>query len=768
MKLLKTNSVFVIALITICIISFNNPLLAQCENTDTENSPDQTGLLKLSGVIKGYQGNPIPDTSIILVELGQSAQSDETGLFRFHSIPPGKYHIEVYAEGYMNYKSDLLDLTKASLSFDVTLFKALAEEIVVTATRTPKIYAEVPVKTEIITARDIEVRQATQLAEAMTFTTGVRVENNCQNCNFTQVRINGMEGKYSQILLDNSPVFSSMIGVYGLEQIPAEMLNRIEVVKGGGSALYGGNAVAGVINVLTREPSENTTSLRFHQEAVSGEPLSNMGFRTSLVSQSGATKGFLFANYRRRNPVDLNNDDFSELGRLRSTNFGFNLYQTAERIRGKLKLGFFRITEERRGGNKFELPPHQADIAEAIDSHLTGLSLDWNQYLNNNAYYNLGASYVDASRDTYYGAGQDPNAYGSTENPVLFLNGQFNWQLRNNLLTAGMQFKGEGLNDRALAYSRLIDEEYREFGFFVQDDMKLSRVFSLLAGIRASKHSLIDRLIFTPRFSVLVNLIQDISWRTTFSSGYRAPQVFDEDLHITQVGGEGMIIQNHPNLKEETSAGVSTGLDFGRQIGNNLIQLSVEGFYTRLFDAFVLDEKELDPRENALVFERINGAGAKVYGISLDFGFRVGSFIRMDSGWTFQRSQLNDPEPDFGSKEFFRTPDSYGFIQLGYENPDLLDIDLSLDYTGRMKIPHFAGYIAEDRLDIGQRFCVFNAKISRKLLPAENYSIHLFAGVFNLLDSFQTDLDKGVARDAGYVYGPSKPRSLYAGFEFSF
>lgn len=768
MKKRHVNSVFTIYAIILFSTIFIAPPFAQSKNTGVDVPVNQTGLLKLSGIIKGYQGNPISNADVILVELGKTAPSDETGRFHFHSIPPGKYHIEVYAEGYMNYKSDLLDLTKVSMSFDVTLFKALAEDIVVTATRTPKIYAEVPVKTEVITARDIEIRQATQLAEAMTFTTGIRVENNCQNCNFTQVRINGMEGKYSQILLDNSPVFSSMIGVYGLEQIPTEMLNRIEVVKGGGSALYGGNAVAGVINVLTREPSENSTSLRFHQEAVSGEPLSNMGFRTGLVSPSGATKGFLFANYRRRDPVDLNDDDFSELGRLRSTNFGFNLYQSAERIRGKLKLGFFRITEERRGGNKFELPPHEADIAEAIDSRLTGLSLEWNQYIDSSSYYSLGASYVDASRDTYYGAEQDLNAYGSTENPVLFLNGQFNRQFRNHLLSTGMQFKGEGLTDRALAYGRLINDEYREFGFFLQDDMKLNRVFSLLAGLRVSKHSLVDRLIFTPRFSVLANLARDISWRTTFSSGYRAPQVFDEDLHITQVGGEGMIIQNSPDLEEETSAGISTGFDFGRQIGNNLIQLSVEGFYTRLYDAFVLDEIELDPRENALVFERINGSGAKVYGISLDIGLRMGRFIRLDSGWTLQRSRLNDPEPDFGSKEFFRTPDSYGFLQLGYENPDIIDIDLSLDYTGRMNIPHFAGYIAEDRLDIGKRFCVINTKISRKLKPAENYSIHLFVGIFNLLDSFQADLDKGVARDAGYVYGPSKPRSLYAGFEFSF
>jgi outer membrane receptor for ferrienterochelin and colicins len=192
-----------------------------------------------------------------------------------------------------------------------------AEEIVVTATRTPRLYAEVPVKTQIIGAREIEIRQATQLAESLAYTTGLRVETNCLNCNFTQVRINGMEGKYTQILIDNSPVFGSMVGVYGLEQIPAEMINRIEVVKGGGSALYGGNAVAGVINVLTKEPHENGASLSFQQEAIDGRPFSNFGFHSSLVSPSGTTKGFLFANARNRSPVDVNGDGFSEIGKLK-------------------------------------------------------------------------------------------------------------------------------------------------------------------------------------------------------------------------------------------------------------------------------------------------------------------------------------------------------------------------------------------------------------------------------------------------------------------
>jgi len=133
-----------------------------------------------------------------------------------------------------------------------------------------------------------------------------------------------MPGKYSQILIDSSPIISAMTGVYGLEQLPVEMINKIEIVKGGGSALYGGNAIAGVINVLTKEPKDNNSYIKLHQETISGKPFANIGFQSSVISKDLNTKGYLYASYQEREHVDLNGDGFSELGNLNNTSFGFN------------------------------------------------------------------------------------------------------------------------------------------------------------------------------------------------------------------------------------------------------------------------------------------------------------------------------------------------------------------------------------------------------------------------------------------------------------
>ena len=331
-----------------------------------------------------------------------------------------------------------------------------------------------------------------------------------------------------------------------------------------------------------------------------------------------------------------------------------------------------------------------------------------------------------------------------------------------------MQYKGEKIKDEALGYGRSINDHYKELGFFLQDDVKFSKTFSLLAGLRFSKHSLIENTIFNPRISLLTNLLKSLSWRISFSTGFRAPQVFDEDLHITQVGGEGTIIENSANLKQESSYSLSTGFDYGLAIGNNTLQLSAEGFYTLLQDTFVLQKKEYDPRENALVFERINGSNSRVYGVSVDFGYRLGFSLSLNTGWTFQRSHLDEPEPDFGSNEFFRTPVSYGYVTLNYENEKMLNADISLEYTGKMKVPHFSGYIEEDRLETTGTFWVLNTKLTKVIHLTQNNALSLFVGAFNLFDSYQKDLDQGIYRDSGYVYGPAKPRSYYAGLEFSF
>lgn len=753
----------------IIIVLFFSSLLCGEPETPPQHRQQHRGqalFFCYSGRVEDVQGEVVKKAVLLIPELGISIETDESGCFEIDRIPAGRYHVEVYAPGYMDHVSGPMNFDQDRKNQAIILIKKIEKEIVVTATRTPKLYAETPVKTEIITMQDIQKRPAVNLADALTQTTGVRVENDCQNCNFTQVRVNGMEGKYTQILIDGSPVISAMTGVYGLEQIPVEMLDRIEIIKGGGSALYGGNAVAGVINVITKEPQEVNGTLKLFQEAIARNPYTNLSFHSSLVSKDMNTKAFLFAHYQDRDPVDLNGDGFSELGTISGTSFGLNMYHYFEKQGGKIKLGFFRIFEERRGGDLFDQPPHEANTAEWIKTDQLGLTSEWNHSLTERTHYQLSFSLVDAKRNTYYGSHQDANAYGTTRNPLLFANVQLNHQAGSHVFSLGAQHKRDRIKDIATGYDRIIEETYGETGAFLQDDFKVSKVVSLLTGVRLNKHTALERFIVTPRLSVLLNASKDLTFRTSFSTGFRAPQVFDEDLHITQVGGEGMMVTNSSDLKEERSFSVSTGFDYGKQVGRNLFRFSAEGFFTGLANTFILHE--IDPIENARVFERINGSGAKVYGFSVEVGSMLGTALSFTSGWTFQRSKLDEPEPDFLSREFFRTPGFYGFAGLSYRKENLVNVDVSFEYTGSMKAPHYSGYIEADRLEATDPFSVLSVKLQKLVRLSGNWRVNVFVGGHNLSNSYQRDLDLGIDRDSGYVYGPAKPRSFYAGFEFSF
>ncbi|MCK4835983.1 MAG: TonB-dependent receptor, partial [Candidatus Aminicenantes bacterium] len=672
----------------------------------------------IEGMVVDEDGIGIYDATVILVEKNISTRTSRTGRFVIEFLGGGVLHIEVSKPGYLPYSTDFYKTGKKVLIKlpKIVLVSSPLEEVVVTGTATPKKYREAPVKTAVATKKEIEKQGAQTLADALEMFTGVRVENNCQNCNFTQVRINGMEGKYSQILINSLPVFSALAGVYGLEQIPSGMVEKIEVVKGGGSALYGGNAVAGVVNIILREPVKSGSQFSFSQGFInSTEPDTLFDFNNDYVSKDLNSRVTFFAHYQRREPMDYDEDGFSDLGELTNVSFGSNFSHFFSAVNGKFKLNASAIFEDRRGGNKFDLPPHFADIAEAIQTYRVDVGVGWEQIFRKSSVLKINQVYSYTKRESYYGAEQDPDAYGLTDNPLFYTDIKYNnFSLKNHNVLVGLNYRSDKLNDSAPAYGRVIDETYTNLGFFIQDEISLlNKKVSLLAGVRADKHSEVGNIIFSPRASFLYKGIRNITFRASYSSGFRAPQVFDEDLHITQTGGEGMLIINSDDLKEEQSHSITLGIDFGLQKNGMVYQFSVGGFYNWLADTFTL--REVDEIEKARVFERFNSGGAKVYGLEVEAGFILAGKFEFSTGWTFQKSQYDEPEPDFNSEDFFRTPELYGHLRLDWHIFKNWELIADLNYTGSMKVPHFAGYIEEDILEESDPFMVINLHINKKI-----------------------------------------------------
>lgn len=723
----------------------------------------QTGTVT-GRVVNDATRAPVGEATVIALAPNASTTTDADGRFELTGLAAGDH--ELVAQ-WGDLLSDIVRVTVgAGTPVDVVLSISFQERVVVTATRTRQGLDEVPIRTEVMSAAAMQEFSARTLADAVEYINGVRVESNCQNCNFSQIRLLGLEGPYTQILIDSQPVISSLAQVYGIEQIPARMIERIEVIKGGGSALYGPGSVGGVVNVIPREPRRTGLFLE-----------TGIGMREDLPSFASSVSGdwvsadrdtFLtaFGQFDRVHPYDVDGDGFTEVARRDLDAFGarFNRYALAGS--GKLTIDVTRLQEDRRGGDRLDLPPQEAFIAEAIDSQRTSASVGWLQQVHRDLDYTATASYAATARDSYYGTFMDPDAFGETDNGLLVFDGLVNRYVGHHVLSMGGQFSRDTLVDVQPAYQRLLDETYVNAGLFIQDDWSFASGWQLLAGARVDKHSEIDRVIASPRAVLMYSPNPAVHVRASLATGFRAPQAFDEDLHLSSVGGEVRIIDLDPELVEERSMNIMSGVEWRPTMGAGQGLFEVNGFHTRLTDLFHVQEDD-DPATSAVEFVKTNFGGARVYGVELNAGWGIGDEIILQGGIVLQRSRFDEPEPDFGSVDFFRSPNRYGNLSATWDVHDVATFFLGMIYTGPMQVPHYAGYIDENRLEVSESFYVFDAFVT-KPFDWRGRLVEITLGARNLTNAYQPDLDRGPLRDANYMYGPRFPRSLRVGVRASF
>jgi outer membrane receptor for ferrienterochelin and colicins len=668
---------------------------------------------------------------------------------------------------------------------------------VVSADRNAKSRRETPTIVNAINAKLFERTQNVTLSEGLNFAPGLRMENNCQNCGFTQVRMNGLEGPYSQILINSRPVFSGLAGVYGLELIPANMIERVEVIRGGGSAMYGSNAIAGTINLITKDPVSNSFSAGA-SGGISGvgmnQPVAgdlSLNLNGSFTSDDFKTGMSLFGFMRERDPFDANGDGFSEIASISNTTLGTRLYQRIA-SRGKLTVDYFNINEFRRGGNKFELPMHETDITESVTHKINSGALSYDVLLRDEDKFSAFFSAQGVNRDSYYGANQDLSAYGKTVDFTYSSGVQYIRMINYFLfspasLTSGIEMNGGNLNDEKLGYYDVVedkhygntmvsDQKMTTQAAFVQSEWKMDKAV-LTAGVRFDHYNVSDKTkessdvignVFSPRISLLYNLTSHLQFRTGFARGFRAPQIFDEDLHIETSGSRQVIHKNDPNLKQESSNSFNASLDYSTHFDKWQFQILAEGFYTRLIDPFA-NEYGTPDEDGTVVYTRVNAEdGASVKGINLEFNASPSAKMQFQSGFTFQRSEFEKPQ-EFNETKFFRSPDSYGYVSLNYSPNYLFNVAFTGNYTGPMLVPYFGPKLEnpeQGQLNKTGSFFDAGIKLSYQLRLTDVLKMEINAGIKNIFNSYQDDFDSGIDRDPGYIYGPISPRTIYLGVKF--
>ncbi len=856
-------------LILLCLLGTMAQLWA---STPDGRRPAPSDANIVGHVIDAVTKEHIPGITIQIKGTNFGTSTDVTGHYFLRNVKPGKLTLVMRGVGYLSQeKTVVVEKNKVlEVNFEAQEDAVNIDEVVVTANRQATLRRLAPTIVNVVGEDVFNRVNANNLAQGIIFQPGVRVENNCQNCGFNQVRINGLDGRYTQILIDSRPIFSALAGVYGIEQIPTNMIDRVEVVRGGGSALFGSSAIGGVVNIITKEPTGNSFSFNENLTFTGMKnPDNNISMNASIISDDNRAGAMIFGQSRYRQEWDANGDGYSELGRLNSRSLGTRAFlRTSDYT--KLTGEFHTIQEFRRGGDHIDWPDHVAAISEHVDHSIFSSNLKFDAFSSDYKHHFL--TYISGqivNRKSYYGGiGEVTDDKGNTLGKIGFPIPKDSYGINYGLskgntymgglqysydfdhlffmpaqILVGAEYVYDHLNDvmpirnwitekdsngKLVELYPALDQKIHNWSQLAQIEWK-NDMFSLLLGGRLDENSAVGRPIFSPRATLRYNPTKDVNFRVSYAKGFRAPQVFDEDLHVGVVNGEVQKVYNVPNLLPETSHSINASADLYAQWGSVKANLLVEGFYNTLKDVFV---NKLNRIENGIMmYDRKNGTGATIFGANIE-GKLAWNILQLQAGLTLAKNRYEQPEEwgqraDFDEKHLpiifdttdelgnaikavnkaqesdiiTKTPSAYGYFTLGIKPTEKFNIDLTGTITGPMYVPHTikfgsdqqpnsgypegfdetalkahltAGGLEEDaeiRIDELKKTPTFfdmGFKLSYDFDLFSNTCLEVYAGMNNILNAMQKDYDKGADRDSGYMYGPTLPRSAYVGMKLSF
>lgn len=778
-----------IALVFACVIA--SPIQAQKAKTDAN----------IIGHVVS-KGKHIPFATISIQGSTIGTTTDESGHYQLIHLPEGTHILVAQSLGFKPAQKEVTIEAKKTIEIHFDLLEdALGlEEVLITGDRNATNRIESSTIVTALTPKLFSTGNALTLSEGLNFCSGLRIENDCQNCGFSQVRMNGMEGSYSQILINSRPIFSGLAGVYGIELIPSSMIERVEVIRGGGSALYGSNAIAGTINLILKDPINNSYEFGINNGVMGvGNENSDgtsrdlsINLNTSLISADNKTGMAIYGFYRDRQPFDANQDSYSEIALLKNTTIGTRLFHRFG-AKNKLIADFFHIKEDRRGGDRFDYPVHEANIAEALNHQISTGALTYEQFVRKNDLLSIFVSGQKVERDSYYGANKSLSDYGKTNDFTYTLGVQYNARFAASGLVMGIENNASELKDQKLGFAdfdqavivndslvsiphtdnvMVANQRTQTTGVFAQYEYNLER-FKLSAGARFDHYTVTDfeggdhtGNVLSPRLSAKIDIFKSLQGRLSYSQGYRAPQIYDEDLHIETSGSRKVIHVNSLDLEQESSRSITASLDFNKQFSSIGFGFLAEAFYTQLDNPFA-NLYSLPDENGTVIFTRINAKdGAKVQGLNFELNLIPTRNINIKAGFTLQKSRY-DVEQDFNEKRFFRTPQDYGFLTFDWEINKQWGLSSTANYTGTMLVPYFGPQIPnpeEGVLITSERFLDIGLKLKYGI-KLNGATLQLFTGVKNLFNAYQNNFDSGINRDPGFVYGPVNPRTIYFGLK---
>ena len=669
--------------------------------------------------------------------------SNDEGYYQIKNIPSGTYKIVVSSIGYntktieITFNKDEKIIQNFSLVSDNSL-----DEIVVSGNLKPVSKSASSVPVDVYSKSFFKKNPTPSIFESLQNVNGVRPQLNCNVCNTGDIHINGLEGPYTFVLIDGMPIVSGLSTVYGLTGIPQALIQRVEVVKGPASTLYGSEAVGGIINIITKKPS-NSPLLFVDSFSSSWEEINtDIGFKYNASKKIQGLLGINYFNYQ--NIIDNNNDNFTDLT-LQNRISIFNKLNI-ERSNNKLFTVAFRyVYEDRWGGEtNWNKSFRGTDLVYGESIYTSRWETFGTYELPTTENIRLQFSANGHHQDSFYGT----DSY-KADQLIAFGQLVYNKKIKKKHdLLFGIAYRYTTYDDNTFATSESDGVTNKPSiihlpGVFIQDEMNLSNQHKLLIGARYDYNSL-HGTIFSPRVNYKWNSKNNKNiLRFSVGNGFRVANIFTED-HAALSGAREVVFEGE--LSPETSWNANVNYVKKISINNTLVSLDASGFYTH-FNNRILPDYETD--SNKIIYANLNGFSvSKGVSLNSDISFPLG--LTMNIGGTLMDVSIHENNI---KKRQLLTESFSGVWSISYK---IKKSRIKIDYTGNVYGPMKLPLLSEldPRKGVSPWYSIQNIQVTKNI----GTSWEMYGGIKNILNF--TPARNSIARsfdpfDSGVVFNSS-------------
>lgn len=590
------------------------------------------------------------------------------------------------------------------------------DDVVLTGTIKPFSRSKSPVAVEVYSQKFFQKNPTPSIFEAIAMVNGVKPQLNCSVCNTGDIHINGLEGPYTMILIDGMPIVSSLSTVYGLSGIPNSLVDRIEVVKGPASSIYGSEAMGGVINIITKNA---LTAPKLSVDMMTSTwSENNLDVSTKFNIGKNAASLLSINYFSFKEKIDQNKDNFTDAA-LQSRVSVFNKWNFQRKENRQASFAMRYLYEDRFGGEMQWNRSYRGSgdvYGESIYTNraeVFGL-YQWplKEYIVTQFSYN----YHD--QNSFYGT----NPYNALQK-VAFAQTYWSKKLGNHDLTGGVTFKRTFYDDNTpgtLSGDGITNAPMKSpiWGAFVQDQWEINDKNTLLVGYRFD-YDKIHHEVHSPRFAWKFSPNPYHTLRFNFGTGFRVVNLFTED-HAALTGSREVMIKS--DLKPERSVNGNLNYIWKIPVGTRLLQLDASAFYT-YFSNKIVGDFDTDP--DKIIYDNLHGYGIS-RGASMNVDFNFSFPLSVNVGVTYLDVYQKFDE-DHKKSQQLHAPKWSGTYNLSYKFTN----DLALDFTGQFYGPMRLPVLPNDyRPEYSPFYSLANIQVSKSFKSG----FEVYGGVKNLFN----------------------------------